>query len=225
MKRFTLIVLSMIIIAVSPAHVSASDNNGAAKMNDVLDVIHEFLLIPEKSVPPRLLANAQAIAIIPSVIKAGFIIAGRKGSGVLLVKNEQGEWGNPSFITFSGGGLGLQIGYQATDIMLVFKTRKSVDKVLKGKFSFGVNAGAAAGPVGRQAEAATDSELRSEIISFSRSRGLFAGVSFEGSAIDIDTETTKEFYGQASAEINEPGARTPESVDKLKQIINKQIKK
>ncbi|PLX98834.1 MAG: hypothetical protein C0623_11190 [Desulfuromonas sp.] len=150
--------------------------------------------IPEKGIPPTLLANAEAIAIIPNVIKAGVVIAGRFGRGVLLVRNESGEWGHPIFITIGGGSLGFQIGAQATDVILVFKNRRGTDKIFRGKMTLGADAAAAAGPVGRRAEASTDETFRAGILSYSRSRGLFAGVSLIGSVLSIDDDWNRGFY-------------------------------
>jgi lipid-binding SYLF domain-containing protein len=143
------------------------------------------------------LQDAQGVAIIPHVLKAGFVIGGRYGRGVILVRAADGTWGNPVFITLVGGGIGWQIGVQSTDVVLVFKTRASLDRILsgQGKITLGADVAVAAGPVGRQAEAATDGQLRAEIYSYSRSRGLFAGVSLEGAGILINCDADEAFYG------------------------------
>lgn len=160
--------------------------------SDVLDVLQT---VPERGVPPALLADAQGVAIIPNVIKAGFVVGGRGGHGVVLTREPDGTWSRPAFVALGGASVGLQAGVQSTDIVLVFKTRSSLDRVLrgKGKLTLGADVAVAAGPVGRQAEAATDGRLRAEIYSYSRSRGLFAGVSLEGAAIAYDHEANQAF--------------------------------
>jgi lipid-binding SYLF domain-containing protein len=160
--------------------------------SEVLDSIQS---IPLKSIPPALLADAQGIAIIPNVIKGGFVVGGRVGHGLVLSRNPDGSWGGPAFVTLGGASVGLQAGVQSTDIILVFKSRTSLERVLKGKgkVTLGADVAVAAGPVGRQAEAGTDAKLKAEIYSYSRSRGLFAGVSLEGAAILYDAGANQEY--------------------------------
>lgn len=145
-------------------------------------------------IPAALLRDAYGVAIIPSVLKIGFIGGVRRGHGVVLVKDKDGSWGAPRFVTITGGSVGWQIGAQSTDVVLVFNSQRSVEGMLKGKFTIGADAAAAAGPVGRNLAAATDAQLKAEILSYSRSRGLFAGVSIDGSALDIDEEATTQYY-------------------------------
>jgi lipid-binding SYLF domain-containing protein len=160
-----------------------------------LDVLEALQAVPERGVPPVLLADAQGVAIIPNVIKAGFVVGGRGGHGVVLTREPDGSWGRPAFVSLGGASVGLQAGVQSTDIVLVFKTRNALDRILKGKgkLTLGADVAVAAGPVGRQAEAATDGRLRAEIYSYSRSRGLFAGVSLEGAAINYDYDANQQF--------------------------------
>jgi lipid-binding SYLF domain-containing protein len=159
-------------------------------------VLDEIMVIPEKGIPSNLLADAAGIAVVPNVIKVGFIFGGRHGTGVLLLRDESGRWSNPAFISLTGGSIGWQIGAQSTDVILVFKNRKSIDGIMEGKFTIGADAAAVAGPVGRRVEGATDSLLKAEIYSYSRSRGLFAGVSLEGSALQIDDAANSAYYGR-----------------------------
>ena len=166
------------------------------KVNDAIEVIEEMVEIPEEGIPEALLSKAYGIAIIPRVIKAAWVVGGRFGKGVLLVRNEREHWGNPSFIRIAGGSVGWQIGIQSADIILVFKRRKSIESITEGKITLGADAAVAAGPVGRRAEISTDVGLEAEIFSYSKSRGLFAGVSIEGSAIQIDEDANASFYDQ-----------------------------
>ncbi len=172
-----------------------------AKVEDATAVLREISAIPEKNIPPALLRNAGGIAIIPGVIKAGFILGGRYGTGVLLVRDEQGRWSNPSFISLTGGSIGWQVGVESIDIVLVFKSGRSIDRIVHGKFTLGADASVAAGPVGRQASAATDVQLKSEIYSYSRSRGLFAGLALEGAALQIDEEDNDALYGSKGRDV------------------------
>jgi lipid-binding SYLF domain-containing protein len=164
------------------------------RVYSAIEVIEEMVKIPEEGIPEALLSKAYGIAIIPKVIKAAWVIGGRYGKGVLLVRKTTGEWSQPCFIRIAGGSVGWQIGVQSADIILVFKRRKSVDSITEGKITLGADASIAAGPVGRRAEASTDIELEAEIYSYAKSRGLFAGVSIEGAAIQIDEEANSNFY-------------------------------
>lgn len=166
------------------------------KVRQAADVAREIIELPEKGIPPALLKDAYGIAIIPGVIKVGFVVGGRHGTGILMVRTEGGGWSNPVFVSLTGGSVGWQIGAESTDVVLVFKSRRSIDGILKGKFTLGADAAVAAGPVGRSAEAGTDITLKAEIYSYSRSRGLFAGVSLEGAALRIDDDANEAFYGK-----------------------------
>lgn len=185
----------------------------------------EIMAIPERSIPPALVSGAHAIAIVPNVIKAGFLVGGRFGRGVLLVRDATGAWSNPIFLTIGGGSFGFQIGAQATDLILVFKNQRSLQSFLagKGKITLGADASAAAGPVGRTVSAGTDLWLSSEILTYSRSRGLFAGVSLEGAALSLDWQANVAFYGQ----VKSPGEilagaelAVPQSAVRLKAWLN-----
>jgi len=179
-------------------------------------VLHEIMEIPARRIPEHLLADAQGLVIIPNVIKIGFVGGIRRGRGVVLVRDSEGAWGIPQFVTLTGGSVGWQAGVQATDVVLVFRTRKSVEDLLKGKFTLGASASVAAGPVGRSAEAATDARMQAEILSYSRSRGVFAGVAIDGSAIEIDETAHQVFYGRPTSELP---FQVPESAMKLLQDV------
>ncbi len=193
-----------------------------AKINAAAEVLHEILRIPEQVIPPALLKNAHGIAIIPGIIKAAFFLGGRYGSGVMLVRSGDGGWSNPVFLRLLGGGFGWQIGVQSTDVILVFKSSKSINGITKGKFTLGADASVAAGPVGRSVEAATDMQLKAEIYSYSRNRGLFAGVSLEGAALQIDNDANAVFYGRRgvkAGDIFTDRENYLPSVEKLKNIL------
>ncbi len=191
------LILMVIFFTQSPG-VSGRDDESLAseseKVKDAIEVIEALVTIPEEGIPEVLLRKAYGIAIIPKVIKAAWVVGGRYGKGVLLVRNERGRWGNPCFIRIAGGSVGWQIGVQSADIILVFKQKKSIESITEGKITLGADAGVAAGPIGRRAEASTDIGLEAEIFSYSKSKGLFAGVSIEGSAIQIDEKANATFY-------------------------------
>jgi SH3 domain-containing YSC84-like protein 1 len=168
------------------------------------EVLQQFQQLQIQQIPDSLLANVRAVAIIPDVIKLGFVIGGQRGHGVIVIRQPDGAWRAPIFVTITGGSVGWQVGAQATDFVLVFKTQKSVESLLRGTFTLGADAAIAAGPLGRRAAAATDAELKAEIYSYSRSRGLFAGVSLEGSALQVDDRAGASYYG-----LSVPGSPPP----------------
>jgi lipid-binding SYLF domain-containing protein len=167
------------------------------RVADAADVIDQLLRIPEQSIPPSLLARAYAIAVVPNVVKVGFGVGARRGKGVIVVRQDDNSWSNPAFIALTGGSIGWQIGAQSTDVILVFKTRKGVDGISGGKLTLGADASIAAGPIGRTTGVATDLAMQAEVVSYSRSRGLFAGVALEGSGVTMDRKANAAFYGSA----------------------------
>jgi len=160
------------------------------------NVLTEIMTIPENSIPEELMANAHGIAVLPHVVKGAFGIGGQWGKGLMSQRHENGEWSPPAYIEVGGGSFGLQIGVQASDIILVFTDEDGVKGLLKGKLKLGADASATAGPVGRKAEIGTDVLLRSAIFAYSRSKGLFAGISLDGSVIAIDDSANRKIYGR-----------------------------
>ncbi|MDI3262186.1 MAG: lipid-binding SYLF domain-containing protein [Fulvimonas sp.] len=165
------------------------------RAREAVRVLNEIMQAPDRSIPQDLLREAKAIAVIPNVVKAGFVLGGRYGQGLVSVKGADGTWSNPSFISLTGGSFGFQAGVSSTDVILVFRTQRGVDGIVNGKFTLGGDASVAAGPVGRTAAAATDGQLKAEIYSYSRSRGLFAGVALDGSVLNIDDDANAAVYG------------------------------
>lgn len=195
------------------------------KVEDAINVLTEIMKIPEEGLPVSLLNNAYGVAVIPNVIKVGFVLGGRLGHGILVTKGDDGKWSNPSFITLSGGSFGFQIGAQSTDIILIFKSEKSIEGIINGKFTLGADAAVAAGPVGRQAEMSTDIYMKAEIFSYSRNRGLFAGLALEGSALSIDTDSNKYFYNNESVSTRDilsgRSLKAPEVANKFRHLLIK----
>ena len=191
-------------LAVSSLLVAASLQSAFAgvredeRARNALRVITDIQAIPENAIPDKLLDEAKAIVIVPDTIKAGLVIGGRRGHGVMAVKLPDGTWSNPSFITLTGGSIGFQAGVQSSDVVLVFRSERGVDSIVNGKFTLGADAAVAAGPVGRNAATATDGQFKAEIWSWSRARGLFAGVALDGAVLSIDDASNQAAYGAGS---------------------------
>jgi lipid-binding SYLF domain-containing protein len=180
-------------LPMATATAAATEETGRAR--DAVRVLTEIMSAPDSRLPDRLLRDAEAVAVIPDVVKAGFVVGGRFGRGLVAVRGADGIWSNPSFISITGGSVGFQAGVQSTDVVLVFRTRRGVDSVVNGKFTLGADAAIAAGPVGRNANASTDAQLKAEIYSYSRSRGLFAGVALDGAVLSIDHDANEAVFG------------------------------
>ncbi|HET8941784.1 MAG TPA: lipid-binding SYLF domain-containing protein [Rudaea sp.] len=195
MLRVLWLFFALFCLGYSPLGHAAPAPREIARADNALRVLKEIVMAPDKRLPSDLMRNAHAIAVIPDVLKAGFVIGGRHGVGLLSIKTADGVWSNPSFISMTGGSVGFQAGVQSTDVILVFRTQRGVDSIVHGKFTLGADASVAAGPVGRDAHAATDAQLKAEIYSYSRSRGLFAGVSLSGSVLSIDNSANASIYG------------------------------
>jgi lipid-binding SYLF domain-containing protein len=206
----TLLLPSMAVHAEDPPLVRAQN---------AVRVLNEVMQAPDKAIPQDLLRDAKAIAVIPDMVKAGFIFGGRRGEGLISVKSPDGTWSNPSFITMTGGSVGFQIGVSSTDVVLVFRTQRGVDSIVNGKFTLGADAAAAAGPVGRNASASTDSQFKAEIYSYSRSRGLFAGVALDGTALTVDNGTNRAFYGNEATTDNILGGKMRTNSESVRRFI------
>ena len=189
------LVLALSALVATPAFAGEVEDTRA---DDASAVLAQILQIREESIPEKLLAEAQAIAVVPNVVKVGFVLGGRRGRGLIAVRSPDGTWSNPSFVTLTGGSLGFQAGVQSADVILVFRSAKGVDSIVNGKFTLGGDASVAAGPVGRSAQASTDEQLKAEIYSYSRARGLFAGVSLDGTALRIDNKSNQKVYGDGT---------------------------
>ena len=195
--RYLKTIAAACLAALLLAGPAAADTREEQRVRDAADVLDQFLRIPEESIPPTLLSRAYAVAVVPNNLAAAFGVGARHGKGILVVRQDDGSWSNPAFIALTAGSFGFQAGAQSTDIILVFKTRSVVDSIANGKVTLGANASIAAGPVGRSTAAATDIAFQAEVLSYSRSRGLFAGVALEGSGVTMDRKANAAFYGDA----------------------------
>lgn len=188
-----LLALALVAHPTAQEGVKESDRITAA-----IAVLGEVMGASDSAVPGSILERAEAIAVFPSLVKAGFVVGASRGHGVISVRDAQsGAWSSPAFLTVTGGSIGFQIGAQAVDLVLVVQNRRGLDQLLKNQFKIGADASVAAGPVGRDASASTDIQLRAQILSYSRTRGLFAGVTLNGSTIRQDRDANERFYGIA----------------------------
>ena len=187
---------AFLFIAVALPTAAFAQAREEARMLVATQVLEEMTAMPDQGVPDWLLARAHGIAVVPDVVKIGLGVGGRRGKGVLVVRNAQGQWSHPVFITLTGGSFGWQAGVQSTDVILVFTSAAGVEGITDGKMTLGADASVAAGPVGRQASAATDANFSAEVYSYSRAMGLFAGVAIDGTAITIDRKGNAAYYNK-----------------------------
>lgn len=189
--------LAIGLVAASP--VLASDPGDEAKrITESIQVLNELTTTPDNAIPSYVLERAEAIVVIPTLVKGGFVVGAEHGRGVMSVRDRKtNQWSSPSFVTMTGGSIGWQIGLQSVDLVLVVMNREGVDDLLKSEFTLGGNASVAAGPVGRSAEASTDARMGAKILAYSRAKGLFAGATLEGSSLRSDDDANQRFYGRA----------------------------
>ena len=200
-KEIFITLCSMLICLVAETFVSAGQKSSKDYRDAVSQsvkaarVFREIMHAPDKSVPQDILDGAECVAVFPQVLKAGFVIGGRGGRGVASCRTKSG-WSAPAFFNLRGGSIGLQIGAQSTDFVLLFMNQNGLNRLMGDKFEIGGDASAAAGPVGRQAGASTNIRMDAEILSYSRSRGLFAGLELKGVVITLDDDDMQAVYGE-----------------------------
>lgn len=190
-------------------------------------VLDEIMAAPDKAIPRSVLERAAGIAVFPSLVKGGFFVGGQRGHGVLSVRGKDGSWSNPAFLTITGGSVGPQFGVQAIDLVLVINEARGLEQLVRNQFKVGADAGVAAGPVGREASASTDIQMRAKILSYSRSRGLFAGVTLNGSTIRQDRDANERFYGvgyRTGQIVYEGMGTAPEAANAWKETLKKYAK-
>jgi len=190
-----LLALALLTASAAPASAQSHEAN---RITESADVLETLVRTPDQGIPQHILDRAEAIVVIPSLVKGGFIIGAEHGRGVISVRDRAANrWSSPGFVTLTGGSIGWQIGVQSVDLVLLVMNSKGVKDLLENEFKFGANASVAAGPVGRHGEASTDASLSAEILAYSRAKGLFAGLSLEGASLRIDKDANKDFYGTA----------------------------
>ena len=189
-------VVLLLLMSIGATHAYAGSDQ-LDRVGKAATVLGEIMGAPDKAIPDSVLAKAEGIAVFPSTVKAGFIFGAHRGRGIISVRDrDAGTWSAPAFLTLTGGSFGAQIGGQAIDVVLVIMNRQGLENLLGNQFKLGVDASVAVGPVGRDAEVSTDVQMRATILSYSRTRGLFAGVTLKGTAIRRDKDSNEEFYGR-----------------------------
>lgn len=194
------------------------------KIDEAEEVLKEIMRVPEKSIPTDLFSRCKAIAIFPSTIRGGFIFGARYGKGVILAHDEKtGQWSGPAFFTIAGGSWGFQIGAQSIDLILMIMNERGLRGLLQTKFTLGGDVGVSAGPVGRGAEASTDLSLKAGILSYSRSRGLFAGITLKGAVIKPNNDANSSLYGRSifAEEILKHRAESPPCAQDLRETLSR----
>jgi len=223
--------LAAALLLIAPATFAApasdkDDKDEAKRLENAGTVIEEILNVPD-NIPQDLLDKARCVVVLPSVVKAAFIVGGSYGRGVMVCRTGEhfrGPWGAPAMYALEGGSIGLQIGGQATDFVILVMNDRGASSLLKSKVKLGADAAVAAGPKGRDAAANTDAYLRAEMLSYSRSRGVFAGISLEGSTLRPDNDANRKLYGKdasAAEIISESKVEAPEAGRKLISRLQK----
>jgi lipid-binding SYLF domain-containing protein len=221
--RFSVFLASAALLALCACGPLSAQAAEIQRVDDSIEIFRAISTSVDGKVPAYMMQNAQGIAIFPRVRRAGFVIGVQKGSGLLITRGSDGRWGNPLFLRLSGGSIGWQAGIQSVDLVLFLQSRKSVDGVLSGQFTIGVDASVSAGSTGRQAAANTDADLESEIYSYSRTRGFFAGLSLSGASLAVDYDANDAFFGRKDLRPRDilSGAplKGPASADTLRAVL------
>lgn len=191
----TAICLALAVGQAAQAQSKKNLKDEVSQSEKAANVFREIMDTPDKGIPQELVENAECVAVFPSVIKAGFIFGGRGGRGVASCRTSSG-WSAPAYFSLGGGSFGLQIGAQSTDFVMLFMNKDGLNSLLSDEFTLGADASVAAGPVGRQAGASTDLKLNAQILSYSRSKGLFAGLELKGVVIKPDKDDMRDVYGE-----------------------------
>ena len=190
--------LLALVLASALSSLAFAQADEAKRINEATTVLNEIMVAADKGVPQGIMEKAEAIAVFPSLLKGGIIVGGERGHGILSVRDKKnGTWSAPGFLTVTGGSIGAQLGGQAVDLILVVNNERGLQQLVSNQFKIGADASVAAGPVGRDASASTDIQMRAQILSYSRTRGLFAGVILSGSTIRQDRDANERFYGTA----------------------------
>ena len=218
---------SLVALLAAPALVAKDAGEEAQRITESIDVLRSLTQTPDDAIPAYILERAEAVVVIPSLVKGGFVVGAEHGKGVMSVRNRTSkQWSAPSFVKITGGSVGWQIGLQATDLVLVVTNRSGVDDLLKSEFTLGANASVAAGPVGRNAQAATDARAGAKILAYSRAKGLFAGAAIEGASLRSDDKANERFYGRAitpESLVQGAPAKTPAAADEWRDGLNRFI--
>jgi len=196
MKKLVVLVVLVVLASLATAARAADDRDKIVdRIDSAATVLNEIMAAPDKGIPEEVIGSAQCIAVVPSLLKGGFVVGAAYGKGVVTCRTQKG-WSAPACFRVEGGSFGLQIGGQAVDLVMLVMNDNGMRNLLSSKFKIGADASAAAGPVGRHAEAATDWKMRAELLTYSRARGLFAGITLNGAVVRQDKDDTRDFYGR-----------------------------
>ena len=215
--------LAGLLLAGTPSIIVA--NEETRRIDEAIVVLQEIMDAPDAAIPTAILGRAVAIAVFPSTVKAGFFLGGQRGRGFIAARDaETGDWSPPAFLTLTGGSIGMQVGAQSVDVVLIIQNRRGLTRLLENQFKLGGDASAVVGPVGRSLEASTDLELTAEILSYSRTRGVFAGVTLGGATLRADRDANERFYGSRfdSTDIvldGDAGTALPDAVARLRDAL------
>jgi lipid-binding SYLF domain-containing protein len=228
MKRYFALALIAIVAIANPIVAQKSPDDEIKRVTEATAVLDEIMGAADKSVPRAIMEKAEGIAVFPSMLKGGLVVGASHGRGIISVRDKKsGGWSSPAFLTITGGSFGAQIGAQAIDLVLVINGQRGLEQLVKNQFKIGADASVAAGPVGRDASASTDLQMRAQILSYSRSRGLFAGVTLNGSTIRQDRDANERLYsiGYRTGQIVFDGmGGSPDSVKVWKETLAKYAK-
>ena len=219
-----LMMATTIVTTLALTPLLAADNEPAKRLDDAAAVFSEIMGSPDKGIPQDLLQNAHCIVIVPDLKTAAFGVGGKYGKGYLSCRNKNGAgWSAPATVRIEGGSVGFQIGASSTDLIMLVMSERGAEKLLASKFTLGAEGSVAAGPVGRTATAQTDAQMHADILSWSRSQGLFAGVALEGATLREDLDDNATLYGKklANSEIVTKGVRPPKAAAKLLELLNR----
>jgi lipid-binding SYLF domain-containing protein len=206
----------------------AGAGDEAQLINDAIVVLNELTSTPDNAIPRSILQRAEAIVVIPSLLKGGFIVGAKHGKGVFSVRDSvTNTWSAPAFVNLTGGSVGWQIGAEAVDLVMLVMNKRGVTELLEDKFTLGGTLSLTAGPLGRSASAETNAQMQAQILGYSRARGLFAGAAFEGAKLHADDSDIKDFYGRAYSVSEVVGAKVssplPPAVETWKSAIGRAV--
>jgi len=191
-----LLLSTVLLLFISSIVLTADRSDEVKRLGRATEVFQEIMKTPDKGIPGDLLDKAECVGIVPGLKKGGLGLCGKYGKGVVMCRKHDRSWTAPSFISIEGGSIGLQIGFEQIDVVMLIMNRNGVDKLIGDKFTIGADASAAAGPVGRQTAAQTNIRLDAEILTYSRAKGLFAGISLDGATLRQDKDNIRDFYGR-----------------------------
>jgi SH3 domain-containing YSC84-like protein 1 len=223
-SRFTRLPFAVLALFLAAGSIPALAERAAERLAQSAEVLKEVMDAPDKGIPDDLLKSAYCIVIVPGVKKVGFVVGGNYGRGFAVCrKDNRAGWGAPAAVRIEGGSVGFQIGASATDLIMLVMERRGMDGIMSSKFTLGAEAEVAAGPVGRSSTAQTDATMRAKILSYSRSRGAFAGLALTGATLRQDQDENKEMYGKAltTREILDGGVKPPSVAVGLLALLNK----